>query len=172
MPDWRRYYVPDSIVFITCVTEDRIPRLRRDEDVALFWETMRLVQELHPFHLLAHVTLPDHFHWLLLTSDPKGDFSEVMQSAKRNLTQNYKRAHALRAPLKLWQRGFWDHVVRNEKDLEKGFDYIHFNPVKHGYVLRPEDWPHSTYRHWLERGYYELGWGYAEPRGIEGMDME
>jgi len=62
MPNFRRYYIPHAIVFIMGVTRDRIPYLKPEDDIELFWETMRLVQDIHPFHLLAYVILPDHFH--------------------------------------------------------------------------------------------------------------
>ncbi len=172
MPDWRRYYVPDATVFITGVTRDRIPYLGPGEDVDLFWRTARRTQEKHPFRLLAHVTLPDHFHWLLLPRDPKGNFSAVLHSVKLGYTQSYKRAHRVKGALSIWQRGFWDHIIWNEDDLARHFDYIHWNPVKHGYVPRPEAWPYSTYRHWLSLGYYEPGWGDVEPEEIREMRVE
>jgi putative transposase len=172
MRTFRRFYVPEAIVFITSVTHKRIPYLAEQGDMALFWQTLRAVQVIHPFHLLAHVTLPDHFHWLMRVDDESGDFSSVVHSAKRNYTWNYKRAHGIQGPFHLWQDRFWDHVIRDEKDLQRHFDYIHFNPVKHGYVQHPEDWPHSSYRHWLRLGYYEPGWGSIEPEDLEGMAHE
>lgn len=172
MPNWRRFYLPGAIVFVTGVTHQRLPYLGPEEDLSLFWDTLRRVQAIHPFRLLAHVTLPEHFHWLLRVDDGEGDFSAVLHSVKRNYTQSYKKAHGIRGHLQVWQRGFWDHVIREEKDLARHFDYIHWNPVKHGYVQRPEDWQHSTYRYWLGLGYYEMGWGHVAPASIEGMEQE
>jgi putative transposase len=173
MPNFRRYYIPNAIVFITAVTNDRIPYLKVEDDLALFWQTLRRVQAIHPFNLLAYVTLPEHFHWLLRVCDLGGNFSPVLQSVKRNYTINYKRAHGITSSLHLWQDRFWDHVIRDERDLERHFDYIHYNPVKHGYVRYPEDWAQSTYTHWMERGYYEPGWGHTgEPESIVGVDCE
>jgi putative transposase len=173
MPDYRRYYIPNALVFITCVTRDRLPYLRDKRDVQLLLETMRRVQAIHPFRLLAYVILPDHFHWLMLMDAVCDTFSTVMHSVKRNYTLNYKHVHELGSTVNLWQDRFWDHVVRNEQDFKNHFDYIHWNPVKHGYVTHPEDWIYSTYRHWLERGYYEAGWGDAdEPANISDMNPE
>ena len=102
-----------------------------------------------------------------------GNFSPILHSIKRNYTINYKRAHGITSPLHLWQDRFWDHVIRDGHDLERHFDYIHYNPVKHGYVERPEDWAQSTYTHWLDRGYYEPSWGHVgEPDSIIGMKYE
>jgi len=173
MPNFRRYYIPNSIVFITGVTRDRIPYLKAEGDLELFWETMRLVRDIHPFRLLAYVILPDHFHWLMRVDDESGNFSTVLHSIKRNCTLNFKKAHNITVSFSLWQPRFWDHVIRNERDLNNHFDYIHWNPVKHGYVQRPIDWAYSTYAHWLERGYYEPEWGCdSEPHNIVNMNPE
>jgi len=173
MPNFRRYYIPDAIVFITGVTRGRMPYLESDTDLEMFWDTLRRVQDIHPFRLLAYVILPDHFHWLMRVEDESGDFSRVLHSVKRNYTLNFKEAHGITTPLSLWQGRFWDHVIRDEDDLNGHFDYIHWNPVKHGYAERPESWWESTFVHWMRRGYYELGWGHsAEPPTIKGMDFE
>ena len=173
MPNFKRYYIPNAIIFITTVTRNRYPYLQSKKDINLFFETIRKVREFHPFKLFAYVILPDHFHWLMKVGDPAGDFSKVMQSIKRNFTLNYKKAHKLQTPISIWQRRFWDHVIRDEKDLERHFDYIHWNPIKHSYVQRPEEWPNSTYQYWLERDFYESGWGGSkEPDNIIGIDIE
>jgi putative transposase len=92
---------------------------------------------------------------------------------KRNYTLNYKEAHGISTSFSLWQDRFWDHVIRDEDDLNNHFDYIHWNPVKHGLVPRPENWAESTFVHWRDRGYYDLNWGHAgEPPNIEDMHLE
>ena len=72
----------------------------------------------------------------------------------------------------VWQPRYWEHLIRDENDWRRHADYLHYNPVKHGYVIRPEDWPYSTYRKFVSKGWYELGWGHAMPREIEDMDFE
>ena len=157
MPNFHRFYIPDSVVFITWVTQDRYPYLKSKEDVDLFFETISRANEINPFELLAYVILPDHFHWLMKVDDPAGNFSKIMHSIKRNSTLNYKRAHEIQTPISIWQSRFWDHVIRDEADLERHFDYIHWNPVKHGYISKPEDWSYSTYKNWVVEGHYEHG---------------
>jgi len=173
VPNFRRYYIPEAIIFITCVTRDRFPYLRGTENLILFWETLRRVQREHPFRLLAYVILPDHVHWLMRVDDPSSNFSTVMHSIKRNYTLNFKRAHHIDGSLSLWQARFWDHIIRNECDLSNHFDYIHWNPVKHGYVQRAVDWEQSTFRHWQERGFYDAAWGDGgQPVSVTGMELE
>ncbi|MGD2104193.1 MAG: hypothetical protein PVJ55_03630 [Anaerolineae bacterium] len=79
--------------------------------------------------------------------DQEGDFSKVLHGGKRNYTLNYKEAHGITTSLCLWQSRFWDHIIRDESDLNCHFDYTHWNPVKHGYVARPESWAQSTFLH-------------------------
>jgi putative transposase len=173
MPDYRRYYIPNALVFITVVTRDRNPLLGPNEDVDLLWDTIRNVQKIHSFHFLAYAILPDHAHWLMRVDNVKGDYSKVMHSIKRNYTVNYKKRHSISSDFTVWQKRFWDHVIRDDYDLSKHLDYIHWNPVKHGYVKHPEDWPHSSIFDWFERGYYPDHWGWTEqPHNIVDMSFE
>jgi len=161
------------MTFITQVTNDRIGYLESTKNLDIFWETLRNVQKNHPFKLLAYVILPDHFHFLMRVDDDHGDFSKIMHSLKRNFTINFKRFYSVENSATLWQRGFWDHIIRDENDLEKHFDYIHWNPVKHGYVKLPEDWQQSTYNFWCKKGFYEGGWGADDvPENIRGVEFE
>jgi putative transposase len=59
----------------------------------------------------------------------------------------------------IWQRRYWEHAIRNDADLERHVDYIHFNPVKHGYVTQVCDWPHSSFHRFVTGGILSLDWG-------------
>ncbi len=172
MPNFRRYYISNAFVFITCVTHDRIHYLEGERNIAVFWDTLRKVQALHPFHLFAYVTLPDHFHWLLQLPENKPNFSIILQSVKYNFTWNLKRDLGINKSLKVWQNRFWDHVIRDDDDLQIHFDYIHWNPVKHGYVKNPEDWSESTFNFWKDKGFYGENRNYKEPPTISNMHLE
>jgi putative transposase len=65
----------------------------------------------------------------------------------------------------IWQRRYWEHTIRDERDYAAHMDYTHFNPVKHGLVEQPADWPFSSFRRCVERGVYPTGWmrGGEEP---------
>jgi len=131
------------------------------------------VQQIHSFLLLAYVILLDNFYWLMRVDDAAGNFSTVLHSVKRNYTLNYKKTHGIGTALRLWQGRFWDHVIRDEHDLQRHFDYIRWNPVRHGYVTGPENWTQSTFLHWAERGYYAPEWGHGgEITSIDGMEFE
>jgi putative transposase len=78
------------------------------------------------------------------------------QCANNPVVSASRRKHRER---EVWQRRFWEHMLRDEDDLKRHLDYIHYNPVKHGYVRCPHLWPYSSFVHWVNRGEYDSGWG-------------
>jgi putative transposase len=160
--NFRRYYVPGAAVFITQVVHERRQAFVDPRAVKLLRSTLRLVMELHPFSMLGYVFLPDHFH-LIIQPTETSNFSQIMHSLKPNFTKAYKHFTGRTEPLKFWQKRFWDHVIRDERDLENHLHYIHFNPVKHGYAADPRDWPDSSYREWEQRGLYQKSIVWVEP---------
>jgi putative transposase len=169
--DFRRYYVPNAIVFITQVVEGRHPVFADEAHVELLRTVLRRVKELHPFAVLGYVFLPQHLHVMLL---PTGDsnFSQIMHSLKPNYTKAYKRAVGITGSLKFWQKRFYDHIIRDETDFARHLDYVHYNPVKHRLVTRPEDWPHSSFQAWKVRGAYPDTWGWSVPPSLVDFDEE
>jgi len=166
----RRFYIPDSIVFITQVVNGRQPVFSNDRFVNLLRDNLHETKKHHPFQMRAYVFLPDHFH-LLIRPVGSTTFSQIMHSFKPNFTKAYKRVKKMEGSLQFWQKRFWDHVIRDEDDFKQHFDYIHYNPVKHRLVFRPEDWPHSSYHYWQTRGYYPAEWGALEPAGLEDIKV-
>lgn len=150
MTDIKRYYIPDSTVFITCVTKVRVSLLCSNTVLEIFWATFEEVRVIHRFDLFAYAILPDHFHWIIRPQDEDGNYSKIIHSFKRNFTLNYKKAMGIEEQVSLWQPRFWDHIIRNEEDLRKSVSYVHWNAVKHGFVESPEDWEQSSYYHWHE----------------------
>ena len=171
MPNFRRYYVPNAIYFIVAVTQDRRPVFADAANVDLLFDILRQVRQRKRFHLLAYSIIPDHVN-LLLRPTGEANISRIMLSIKRSFTLHFKQLNRITGSLNLWQARFWDHIIRDVEDLHRHFDYIHYNPVKHGLVTRPEDYPHSSYRHWLEKGYYEPGWGHVEPQSVKDLAFE
>ena len=166
-----RYYIPDRPVFITQVVEKRRPIFRENRGAQLWLETLRAVKVIHPFSMVAYVLLPEHFHLLII---PQGSetFSTIMHSLKRNFSADYYETHGGRGQGALWQKGFFDHVIRDEEDLHHHLDYIHFNPVKHCVAVSAAEWPYSTFSAWCERGAYSLDWRVGCAPGIEDVKAD
>ncbi len=77
-----------------------------------------------------------------------------------------KRMNLLRG--RVWQNRFWDHIIRDQEDLNRHIDYVHFNPVKHGYVNLPFDWTHSSIHEYHADGFYPRDWGLRDTTVIKG----
>src|SRR5688500_10185280 len=118
--------------------------------------------------MLGYVFLLDHFH-MIIQPTGESDFSDVMHSLKPNFTKEYKKLIRLGSSqsIKFWQKRFWDHVIRDDRDFENHLHYIHYNPVKHGYVKDPRDWKDSSYIEWEKRGLYPPLFKWEEPRDID-----
>lgn len=162
--NFRRYYIPGTAVFITQVVQDREPVFRDPENMELLRQILRNVKEIHPFDMLGYVFLPGHFH-ILIQPSGESNFSDIMHSLKPNFTKAYKRKIGLlpSQSMKFWQKRFWDHIIRDDRDCENHLHYIHYNPVKHGYVTEPQNWKHSSYTEWEKRGLYPPAFRWDEP---------
>lgn len=165
MTDYRRPSVPGATWFFTVnLAERKGNRLLLDK-IDTLRSTFRSVQTAHPFRIDAIVILPEHLHciWTLPPGDSdfstrwnliKGSFSRSIQKHERVSQSRTKRGER-----GLWQRRFWEHLVRDENNFNRHVDYIHWNPVKHGWSKRVMDWPHSSFHAYVRRGVYTAGWG-------------
>ncbi len=168
MPNYRRAYVPGGTYFFTVVTYDRRPLFDREENRRLLGESMRECRRAWPFDVEAIVLLPDHLHtiWRLPPGDDR--YSGRWSVIKKSFTEKFLSAGGSDykvSPGKqrehrrgVWQRRFWEHAIEREADFDAHFDYIHFNPVKHGYVTCPREWLASSFLRWVEQGVYDQNW--------------
>ena len=172
MPNYRRYYIAGRAVFVTVVTRKRLPWFADAAHVDLLMNAMQGVKEIHPYEHIAHVVLPDHFHWMFaLIGD--GNFSRVVAAIKRDITWRIKEA-GQKVGAGLWQARFYDHVIRNDDDFSRHLDYIHYNPVKHGLAASAHVYAYSSFTRWVEQGVYPDNWGSVgvEPVALKGMNLE
>lgn len=171
MPNYRRYYFRGRTVFVTVVTYQRRPWLGEPDNAGLLLSVMRRVKPRLPFRHVAHVILPDHFHWLFVPLDD-ANFSRIVGAVKREITWRMKGAG--QAAPRLWQDRFYDHVVRDGQDFANHLDYVHYNPVKHRVVGRAGDYRFSSFVPWVERGAYDSSWGTADrvPDSVRGLELE
>jgi len=166
--NFRRYYIPGSAVFITQVVESRQLIFQDKKLIELLRTTLRKVKEIHPFLMLGYVFLYDHFH-MIIQPTGESNFSDIMHSLKPNFTKEYKKLIGLNSSqtMKFWQKRFWDHVIRDDRDFENHLHYIHHNPVKHGYVADPRDWVDSSYIEWEKLGLYPSPFNWDEPKDVD-----
>ncbi len=157
MTNIRRYYLPHTPIFITAVCYQRRPLLRHTDSKELLLAVMREVKQELPFQMLAYVLLDDHFHWLILPQAPNS-YPRIMQSVKLRFARRCRPTNAQRKE-PVWQRRYWDHIIRNQTDLHNHLDYIHINPVKHGLTNMAAEYRWSSFDEYQRRGRYPSQWG-------------
>ncbi|MCD4825227.1 MAG: transposase [Phycisphaerae bacterium] len=155
--------------FFTAVTHDRqrifaTPLARR-----CLRETFRIVRRTREFNVFAIAVLPEHLHTIWILPDGDEDYSTRWRHLKATFTRLYlasggtelirskKQIH--NRSRAIWQPRFWEHTVRDEKDLKRCVDYIHYNPVKHGLVDCVEDYPWSSFHRFAKME--EYSWVYT-----------
>ena len=163
MTNIRRYFQPGHTCFLTHVTFGRHPILAENYD--LLWNSLDSVRTACPFVLIAWVVLPDHFHLVVTQQDH--DLSGIMQRIKLSFSSKHrKRTGAVDG--QTWQYRFWDHVIRDQDDLNRHIDYVHFNPAKHGLVADPFMYSLSSLHDFHARGLCGRDWGVKETVTIDG----
>nr|VFK56501.1 MAG: putative transposase [Candidatus Kentron sp. TC] len=172
MSNYRRAKIPGAIYFFTVVTYHRKPWLDREERIGILREALRKTMVHRPFRIDAMVVLPDHLHCLWQLPEGDHDFSGRWREIKKAVSRHIDTRTNHRNERPVWQRRFWEHLIRDENDLHNHRDYIHYNPVKHGLAKRPGDWPWSSFGKAVARGWYTPDWGAIEPANIEKMDRE
>ena len=164
MSHYRRAWVPGGTYFFTVNLLERDRRLLVDHFDALR-AAFAAARAARPFDVLAMVVLPDHLHciWMLPVGDAdnavrwahiKTAFSRAVPSLER-----VSAARAKRGERGVWQRRYWEHLIRDGRDLAAHVDYVHFNPVKHGHATRVGDWPYSTFHRFVAHGMLSPEWG-------------
>jgi putative transposase len=177
MPEYRRRFQPGGTFFFTVVTNDRRPLFEVERARQCLREAILAVQEARAFEVLAIVLLPQHLHCLWRLPDDDLDFSSRWGRIKSGFTKLWLSGGAVgeaicasrerRHERSVWQRRFWEHRIRDEVDMYRHVNYIHYNPVKHGLVRCPHGWPYSSFLRWVEEGYYRRDWlcDCGEPTG-------
>jgi putative transposase len=173
MSRFLRYRVEGGTYFFTVVTHDRRPFLTTEIARTGLRSAIKSVQAERAFALVAIVLLPDHLHCVLELPRGDCDYSTRWRLIKSRFTKYWLERDGTeglrRASLRskgeraVWQRRFYEHTVRDEDDLERCVDYIHWNPVKHEFVSRVRDYPWSSFHRFVSAKHYEIDWGGENP---------
>ena len=157
MVDYRRNRVPGGTFFFTVNLHNRRSTLLVDHVVELR-DSFAAVREGHPFHIDAIVVLPEHLHAVWTLPEGDDDYALRWRLIKTRFTQSLIRS----ADTKVWQDRYWEHTIRDEPDFEAHVNYVHINPVKHGYVERASEWQHSSIHRYIREGIVTTDWA-VEP---------
>ena len=165
MPHYRRFHPPGATWFFTVNLAERRGNHLLVEKIDALRSAFRRVRERRPFQVEAAVILPDHLHCIWRLPDGDGDFSIRWNLIKGGFSrrmgkkERISQSRGKRRERGVWQRRFWAHLLRDQADFNRHVAYIHYNPVKHGWVTRVVDWPHSSFHRFVARGVYSSAWG-------------
>ena len=166
---YRRSRIAGGTFFFTVNLRDRRRALLATYADALR-DIVRGVKCELPFTIDAMVVLPDHWHavWTMPIDDVA--YARRIRLVKARFTKHLlhsgvRIAKDERGEYRLWQKRFWEHTMRDERDLAAHVDYVHINPVRHGYVARAADWPHSTFHRYVKNGLLPVDWACASGEG-------
>ena len=175
MSEYRRAYVPGGTFFFTVKTLQRQPILTEERYRTALRLAIKDVRKRLPFQSIAWVSLPDHLHTVWKLPETDANFSlrwslikqhVTRQCAERTLDAPISRSRQRRGEGAIWQRRFWEHLIRDDTDFRNHIDYIHYNPVKPGYVTQPGDWSFSTFHGYVRDGTYPKDWASADQGAI------
>lgn len=172
MSRYRRVKAKGGTFFFTVTLANRSSDLLVTE-IDRLRKAYRIVQQHRPFETIAICILPDHLHaiWSLPADDD--DYSTRWSLIKANFSRGLlvepsrSSSKIAKREKGVWQRRYWEHVIRGDDDLARHVDYIHFNPIKHGLVTRVADWPHSSFHNHVAKGLLPIDWG-GDMRDIAG----
>jgi putative transposase len=165
MRTYTRARIPGSMYFFTVNLASRGGNTLLVDRVSELREAFLATRRDHPFEVVAIVVLPDHLHCLWCLPQDDANFPMRWRLIKARFSGSLPVVELVSDSRKrkgergVWQRRYWEHVIRDEADYHRHADYIHFNPVKHGYVSAVKDWPHSSFHRHVQGGQYPLDWG-------------
>ena len=162
MVGYRRNFVRGGTYFFTVTLADRQSTILVDHVVSLR-AAFRRARSERPFAVDAIVVLPEHLHAILTLPPTDSDFPGRWRRIKGHFSTSIINSGApiarqVNGDLALWQRRYWEHTIRDEKDFERHVDYIHFNPVKHRLVTHVRDWPYSSFHLYVRNGILPTDW--------------
>jgi putative transposase len=163
MPNYRRAWAPGGCWFFTVNLLDRSSSILTQRIDALR-EAVQWTLQRYPFRTDAFVVLPDHIHavWTLPLDDT--EFAVRWRMIKSRFARSIpkeapvSRSRKARGERGIWQRRFWEHLIRNEQDYSRHIEYCYINPVKHALVRRVQNWPYSSFHRDVRAGIFPLDW--------------
>lgn len=177
---YKRLFLENTYVFLTVVTSKRRPILI--DNIDLLKESFKHAKRFHSFEYFGIVILPEHFH-IIIRPKTIENYPKIIHLIKTHFSKNIdierikdyqiSPSRKTKQEKDIWQRRYWEHTIRDEDDLYKHLDYIHFNPVKHNYVKAVKDWKFSSFEKFVKKGNYEINWGnFNDVSHIENIDLD
>ena len=176
MPDYRRAWYPGGTYFFTVNLLNRHGNDLLTRHIDALRESVRSVKLRHPFRIHGWVVLPDHLHCVIELPPGDADFATRWRLIKMGFSkasprhERISKVRSARGERGIWQRRYWEHLIRDEADFQAHMDYVHINPLKHGLVECVADWPYSTFHRLVVAGVYPRGWAGGGEVGVTAPD--
>lgn len=182
MPNYRRLFIQNAYLFLTIITNNRQPILINN--IELLRESFKRAKQTYKFEIYASVILPEHMH-LIIIPEKIQEYPKIIFAVKYHFSRNINAGGLGNPPYAvtkskikkkekgIWQRRYLEHTIRDENDLYRHLDYIHYNPVKHGYINKVKDWEFSSFSKFVKMKNYDIDWGSTEDiKHIETLDYD
>jgi putative transposase len=164
MPDYRRAWHPGGTCFFTVNLLQRQGNDLLTRHIETLRTVVKSVQLRHPFRIHAWVLLPEHLHCMIELPTEDSDYATRWRLIKADFSKALPRTERIsavrdhRGERGIWQRRYWEHLIRDERDYRAHMDCVHINPLKHGLVERVAEWPYSTFHRLVAQGIYPADW--------------
>jgi len=171
--NYKRLFMDNTYVFLTIVTYKRKNILI--ENIKILRKAFEECKKKYEFDIFSIVVMPNHIH-MILKPAKINEYPKIIANIKIQFTKNVNIENEIinkNRESNIWQRRYWEHTIRNEDDLYKHLDYIHYNPIKHGYVKCAKDWAYSSFNKFVNRGNYELDWcNFGDKNNVLSMKLD
>ncbi|BCG64069.1 MAG: transposase, IS200/IS605 family [Methyloprofundus sp.] len=173
MTQYRRIYTSGASWFFTVNLKHRQNNRLLVEQVDLLREAFLYVKQRKSYTINAVVIMPDHLHCIWTLPEGDTDYSGRWSLLKGYFSRGIPKGEPIgksgikRRERGIWQRRFWAHLLTDQGDFNIHFDYIHWNPVKHGWVEFVQDWSYSSFHRYVESGVYGIDWGHSGDFSVE-----
>lgn len=180
MPNYHRLFIQNTYLFLTINTYNRQKILI--DNIELLRESFKRAKQTYNYELYASVILPDHMH-IIIIPEKIEDYPKIIFAVKYHFSRNIDgglgnppytitKSKIKKKEKGIWQRRYWEHTIRDEEDLYNHLDYIHYNPIKHGYVKSTKDWEYSSFNKFVKMKYYEMDWYCANTEKFADIGIE
>lgn len=163
--DYRRAWHKGGTYFFTVNLLQRTNNDLLVQHIEILRAVVKKVKDSYPFIIHAWVVLPEYMHCVIELPSDDADFATRCRLIKAGFSKAIPKSEwrsnvrIKRGERGIWQRRFWEHLIKNEADFQAHIDYVHINPLKHGLVNQVKDWPYSTFHKLVDQGIYPLNWG-------------
>jgi REP element-mobilizing transposase RayT len=149
--------------FLTCTTVNWIPVFTRVETASIVLDSWRFLQEQNRLTIYGYVILENHLHLIASAEDLSKEIANFKSFTARKIIDYlkerneqrilkhlnfYKLAHKTDRDYQFWQEGSHPQLIQNEEMMRQKLEYIHYNPVRRGYVDEPTHWRYSSARNY------------------------